>query len=60
MAKDKQVADYLFSLFDTKPEYIEASIDKILEEYGTIREYAKTALSLNGIIIKQLEDIFLE
>ena len=38
LAKDKQVADYLFSLF----------------------EYAKTALSLNDIIIKQLEDIFLE
>lgn len=60
LAKDKRVADYLFSLFDTKPEYIEASINKILEDYGTIREYAKTALSLDDTIIKQLEDIFLE
>lgn len=60
LAKDKRVADYLFSLFDTKPEYIEASINKILKDYGSVREYAKTALSLEDTVIRQLEDIFLE
>ncbi|MDR1772975.1 MAG: tyrosine-protein phosphatase [Hungatella sp.] len=60
LAKDERVANYLFSLFDTKPEYMEASIDKILEDYGSIREYAKAALSLDDSIIKQLEDNFLE
>ena len=60
LAKDKRVADYLFSLFDTKPEYIEASINKIIEEYGSVRKYAKMALSLEDTTIRQLEDIFLE
>ncbi|WP_312502102.1 tyrosine-protein phosphatase [Lacrimispora sp.] len=60
LAKDERVADYLFSLFDTKPEYIEASIDKILEDFGSVREYAKAALSLDDSMISQLEDIFLE
>lgn len=60
LAKDKRVADYLFSLFDTKPEYIEASINKILEDYGSVREYARKALSLEDSVIRQLEDIFLE
>lgn len=60
LAKDKRVADYLFSLFDTKPEYIEASINKIFEDYGSVREYAKAALSLDDGMIRRLEDIFLE
>jgi protein-tyrosine phosphatase len=60
LAKDERVADYLFSLFDTKPEYIEASIDKILEDYGTVREYAKEVLSIDDSMIGRLEDIFLE
>lgn len=60
LAKDKRVADYLFSLFDTKPEYIEASINKILEDYGSVREYARKALWLEDTVIRQLEDIFLE
>ena len=44
----KRVADYLFSLFDTKPEYIEASINKILEDYGSVREYAKNGVVTGG------------
>ncbi|MDR1548016.1 MAG: tyrosine-protein phosphatase [Hungatella sp.] len=60
LAGDERVADYLFSLFDTKPEYMEASIDKILKDYGSVREYAKAVLSLDDSIIRQLEDNFLE
>lgn len=60
LVKNEQVAGYLFSLFDTKPEYIEASIDMILEDYGSVRAYAKTALLLEDAVIRRLEDIFLE
>lgn len=60
MTKDEAVAKYLFSFFDTKPEYIETSINRILKEYGTVRQYVKEVLSMDEESMKNIEDIFLE
>lgn len=60
LSKDERVADYLFSLFDTKPEYIEASINKIVADYGSIKQYAKDILDVDDEMISKFERTFLE
>lgn len=57
---DEKIAQYLYSLFDTKEEFILASIEKILTQYGSIRQYAKEVLSLSDDEIANLEKLFLE
>lgn len=57
---DEQIAQFLYSLFDTKPEFIEASIEKILANYGSIREYAQEVLKLTDADLENLEQLFLE
>lgn len=60
MTQDKKIADYLYSLYDTKPEFIEASIAKIIEEYGSIADYAKKELDISETDIQNLKEVFLE
>ncbi len=57
---NEEIAQYLFSLFDTKEEFIQASIEKILKNYGTIRHYAQEVLELSDEEISALEELFLE
>lgn len=60
LAKDEKIAKYLYSFFDTKPEYIEASIGKILGDYGTFSDYARAELGLTDDRIENLKKIYLE
>lgn len=60
MTGDEKIAAYLYSFFDTKPEYIEASINKIMQEYGSIENYVREALAIDREVIGYLKDIFLE
>jgi protein-tyrosine phosphatase len=57
---NEKIAQYLYSLFDTKEEFICASIEKILTNYGTIRQYAQIVLELSDEEISALEELFLE
>ena len=57
---DPKIAAYMFSLFDTKKEYIEASINKILDEYGTIEHYVREVLQISDAEIAKLREIYLE
>lgn len=57
---DKQIAAYMYSLFDTREEFIMASITKILEEYGSIANYAVTALGLTETEYVNLRRLLLE
>ena len=57
--QDKKLADYLYSLFDTRPEFISASIDQIENEYGSISTYAQQVLNLNSSKLSQIRDLFL-
>lgn len=59
-SKDEAVARYMYSLFDTKESYILASINKILDEYQTIANYAKIVLGITDSEIEQLKAIYLE
>ncbi len=43
---NKAIADYMYALFDTRAEFITASITKITREYGTIYQYATDKLGL--------------
>lgn len=57
---DEATARYMFSFFDTKADYIEASLNQIEHEFGTVRNYAKEILQVDDAAVKRLEDIFLE
>lgn len=57
---DERIAQYMYALFDTKPQYIEASIHKIMNEYGSIKGYVQEVLAINAAEIAILEKNFLE
>lgn len=57
--QDQKTADYLYSLFDTRPEFIAASIDRILSDYDSFESYAEQALGLKKKEIGQLKQLFL-
>lgn len=57
---DKQIASYMYSLFDTKKEFIVASINKILLEYGSIYEYATKMLNITSSEYLNLRQLLLE
>jgi Protein tyrosine/serine phosphatase len=57
---DVKMAEYMYSLFDTKKEYIEASIAKIIDEYENFDNYAKNILKISDLELQTLRDIFLE
>lgn len=57
---DPEIAAYMYSLFDTKKEYIAASIDKLLTDYGSIETYVKEVLGISDTEIATLSEIFLE
>lgn len=58
--QDPAILDYLYSLIDTKPEFIGSSYDKIVEKYGTIEEYAKQELNVSENDIMILKKNYLE
>lgn len=60
LAKDEKIAKYLYSFFDTKSEYIEASINKIIEEYGTFAGFVKQELGITDEMIEKIKSIYLE
>ncbi|MBI0032950.1 tyrosine-protein phosphatase [Lactobacillus sp. M0396] len=57
---DKKIADYMYSLFDTKEEFITASITKIMREYGSIYNYATVELRLTETEYLKLHQLLLE
>lgn len=58
--QDPVVLDYLYSLIDTRPEFIEASYDAVMEEYGSFEEYARKELAISGEDLLQLRENYLE
>lgn len=57
--QDKEVLDYLYSLIDTQPEFIEASYNAIIEKYGSIKEYAVQKLGITESEISNLKEMYL-
>lgn len=60
LTQDQDVLDYLLSLIDTQPEFIEQSINTIERQYGSIEQYAKTVLGITDTEIAILKQLYLE
>ena len=58
--EDVRVADYMYSLFDTRESYILASMQQILQQYASIREYAMAELGITKEEIETMESLYLE
>lgn len=54
------VLDQLYSFIDTKPDFIEESIDTIHEQYGSIENYVKKELKLTEQMVQQMKNMYLE
>ncbi|MBC1521525.1 tyrosine-protein phosphatase [Listeria aquatica] len=59
LTDDEEVLHYLYSLIDTRPEFIEASIEKIETSFGSIQNYAKEALGLSDAEVDSLKQNYL-
>lgn len=57
---DQVVLDYLYSLIDTQPEFIDASYDAIMSEHGSFENYAKDVLGITNEEIRNLKQHYLE
>lgn len=57
---DPVVLDYLYSLIDTKPEFIEASYEAIINGYHSIEEYAIKELGTTKDDIIMLKKLYLD
>lgn len=57
---DEAVAQYLYSMFDTRKEYLEAAISEIKKMSGSIRQYCIDILQLNEAELTALETLYLE
>lgn len=57
---DQTVLDYLLSFIDTKPDFIEASLNEIEANYDSIQEYAVKALNVTEAMIHSLKTLYLE
>ncbi|MHC5227103.1 tyrosine-protein phosphatase [Enterococcus sp. LJL99] len=60
LTNDPDILNYLYSLIETKPEFIEASIGKIEDQYGSIKNYAKSELQLTDEMIETMKKMYLE
>ncbi len=60
ITKDVDVLNYLYSLIETRAEFIEASIESIEKQYGTIKNYVVKELGISEEIIKTLKELYLE
>lgn len=59
-SKSERVANYLYSLFDTKEEFILAAYDSIIETYGSITSYCMQVLNITEDEIANLQRIYTE
>jgi len=48
-----------YPLLTTKPEYLQAAVDEIISEYGSITEYLEIVVAVGAVEQKRLQDIFL-
>lgn len=60
ITQDEDVLNYLLSLIETRPEFIAASYDSIIEEFGSIEKYAVSELGITTSEIQSLKDLYLE
>lgn len=57
---DETVAQYMYALFDTRSEYLQAAIDEIHAHWGTVTEYCQTVLGISPDEITRMQELYLE
>lgn len=60
MSNDEEVARFMYSIFDTQEVFIQAALDEIVKEYGSIGAYARFGLGIKDEEIQQLQTMYLE
>jgi protein-tyrosine phosphatase len=60
LTNDQGVLDYLYSLIDTKEDFIVTSIDEIERNYGSIEHYVLTELNVSKETIEQIKRNYLD
>jgi protein-tyrosine phosphatase len=60
LTTDQSVLDHLYSFIDTKSEFLEASIDTIIEKYGSIENYVTSELKITQEMIDTMKELYLE
>lgn len=60
LTDDQDVLDYLYSLIETKPEFILASIELIEQEYGSLSKYITNELKITEAQLECLRKQYLE
>lgn len=56
---DEDVLAYLYSLIETRREFIEASYERITDTFGSIEEYARNGLGIDDGTITSLREKYL-
>ncbi|RDX01023.1 tyrosine-protein phosphatase [Listeria kieliensis] len=59
LTDDEEILHYLYSLIETRPEFIEASIEQIEKEFGSITNYARDALGVSEFELDCLKKNYL-
>ena len=57
---DQNVLDYLFSMLDTRSEYLEASFAEMINISGSIDSYLKNELKISKNDVEKLRNMYLE
>lgn len=57
---DEAVAQYLFALFQTEEAYLNAALQEIKQNYGTIINYVKEVLLISDEQIHTIQSLYLE
>ena len=60
LTSDPFVLDHLYSFIYTKPEFLEASIDTIIEKHRSIENYVISELGLSEAEIDTMKKLYLE
>jgi protein-tyrosine phosphatase len=60
MSNDVEVAQFMYSIFDTQEIFIQSAIDEIKKEFGSIGAYARFGLGIKDEEVQQLRTMYLE
>lgn len=59
MSNDEEVAQFMYSIFDTQEVFIQSALDEIKKEYGSIGAYARFGLGIKDEEIELLQRMYL-
>lgn len=57
---DPNILSYLYSMLDTRPEYLSSSFEEMIEISGSVDEYFKNELSVTQEEIQKLRKLYVE